>query len=104
MSQLRAEIDGIRAREIHLADPYEPKDPDGLLRMVFMIPYGHAFSLMGNGPMGLHDLINRTKEVPAVAERALHYERLVRGGTARPRRTVRPTAASSRPYPLAQRT
>ncbi len=80
MSQLRAEIDGIRDREIHLVDPYEPKDPDGLLRMVFMIPYGHAFSLMGNGPMGLHDLINRTKDVPAVAERALHYECLVHEG------------------------
>ncbi|MEU3001318.1 radical SAM protein [Streptomyces sp. NPDC006995] len=80
MSQLRAEIDGIRDREIHLVDPYELKDPDGLLRMVFMIPYGHAFSLMGNGPMGLHDLINRTKDVPAVAERALHYECLVHEG------------------------
>ncbi|MFD6464799.1 B12-binding domain-containing radical SAM protein [Streptomyces goshikiensis] len=80
MSLLAHEIDSIRAREIHLAEPYEPKDPAGLLRMVFMIPFGHAYSLMGNGPMGLVDMINRSKEIPAVAERALHYECLVREG------------------------
>ncbi|MFD6534933.1 B12-binding domain-containing radical SAM protein [Streptomyces goshikiensis] len=80
MSQLQQEINSILAREIHLTDPYEPKDPAGLLRMVFMIPFEHAFSLMGNGPMGLHDLINRRPDVPAVAERALHYACLVRDG------------------------
>ncbi|MFD9428485.1 MULTISPECIES: radical SAM protein [unclassified Streptomyces] len=80
MSQLQHEIGAIRSREIHLVDPYGPKDTDGLLRMVFMIPYGHAFSLMGNGPMSLHDLINRSQDIPAVAERALHYDCLIRDG------------------------
>ncbi|MFF4188081.1 B12-binding domain-containing radical SAM protein [Streptomyces sp. NPDC001691] len=80
MSRLSTEIDAIRAREIHLAPLYEPKDPAGLLRMVFMIPFGHAFSLMCNGPMGLHDLINRTPDIPAVAERAIEYDCLVRDG------------------------
>ncbi|MFD8984096.1 radical SAM protein, partial [Streptomyces sp. NPDC059564] len=63
MSQFQQEIDAIRAREIHLTDPYTPQDPAGLLRMVFMIPFGHAFSLMGNGPMGLYDLINRRTDI-----------------------------------------
>ncbi|MFD7163598.1 B12-binding domain-containing radical SAM protein [Streptomyces violascens] len=80
MSLLSTEIDGILAREILLADPYPPKDPTGLLRMVFVIPFGHPFSLMCTGPMGLHDLINRTPEIPAVAERALEYECLIREG------------------------
>lgn len=80
MSRLQQEINGILSREIHLLDPYGPKEAAGLLRMVFMIPYGHAFSLMGNGPMSLHDLINRSPDIPAVAERALHYDCLIRDG------------------------
>ncbi|MEV5506630.1 B12-binding domain-containing radical SAM protein [Streptomyces orinoci] len=80
MSVLSKEIDGILAREISLATPYERKNAAGLLRMVFLIPFGHAFSLMCNGPMGLHDLINRTPDIPAVAERALQYDCLVRDG------------------------
>ncbi|MER7109436.1 B12-binding domain-containing radical SAM protein [Streptomyces sp. NPDC000229] len=80
MSQLQREIDGIHAREIPLADPYEPKDPAGLLRVVFLMPFGHAYSLMCNGPMALRDLINRSPEIPAVAERAIQYDCLVRDG------------------------
>jgi radical SAM superfamily enzyme YgiQ (UPF0313 family) len=80
MSQLQREIDGILTREIALAEPYEPKDPAGLLRMVFLMPFGHAYSLMCNGPMGLRDLINRTPDVPAVAERAIEYDCLIRDG------------------------
>ncbi|MGH3312201.1 MAG: radical SAM protein, partial [Streptomyces sp.] len=83
MSQIGKEIDTNRAREIQLAGPYPPKDPAraaGLLRMVFAIPFGHAYSLMCNGPMSLHDLINRTPDLPAVAERALAYDCLVRDG------------------------
>ncbi|WP_406252809.1 radical SAM protein [Streptomyces atratus] len=80
MSQLQQEIDGILAREIPVVDPYEPKDPAGLLRMVFLMPFGHAYSLMCNGPMSLRDLINRSADVPAVAERAIQYECLIRDG------------------------
>ncbi|MBD0742973.1 radical SAM protein [Streptomyces sp. CBMA152] len=80
MSQLTDEIDAIRAREIQLSAPYEPKDPEGLLRLVFLLPFGHAYSLMCTGPMGLHDLINRSPQIPAVAERALQYDCLRRDG------------------------
>ncbi|MER5968515.1 radical SAM protein [Streptomyces sp. NPDC002055] len=80
MSQLQQEIDSILAREISVADPYEPKDGDELLRMVFLMPFGHAYSLMCNGPMSLRDLINRSPGIPAVAERAIEYDCLVRDG------------------------
>ena len=80
MSQLQQEIDGILAREIQVADPYKPKDPAGRLRMVFLMPFGHSYSLMCNGPMALRDLINRSPDVPAVAERAIEYDCLVRDG------------------------
>ncbi|MGW3263329.1 B12-binding domain-containing radical SAM protein [Streptomyces sp. NPDC001056] len=80
MSQLQQEIDAIHAREIRLADAYQPKDPAGLLRMVFLLPFGHAYSLMCNGPMSLCDLINRSEDIPAVAERAIQYDCLVRDG------------------------
>ncbi|MFE9661816.1 radical SAM protein [Streptomyces sp. NPDC005955] len=80
MSLLQEETDDIRSREISVADPYPPKDPTGLLRMVFLMPFGHAYSLMCNGPMSLYDLINRTPRVPAIAERAIQYECLVREG------------------------
>ncbi|MEW2577778.1 B12-binding domain-containing radical SAM protein [Streptomyces syringium] len=78
MSILDQEIESLR--EIPLTRPYEPKNPAGLLRMVFMIPFSHAFSLMCNGPMGLYHLINRSPDIPAVAERALQYDCLVRDG------------------------
>ncbi|WP_060954440.1 B12-binding domain-containing radical SAM protein [Streptomyces hygroscopicus] len=80
MSQLQQEIEAIRAREIRLDEPYQPKDPAGLLRMVFLIPFGHAYSLMCNGPMSLCDLINRSDGIPAVAERAIEYDCLLRDG------------------------
>ncbi|MFC5720858.1 radical SAM protein [Streptomyces gamaensis] len=80
MPVLTQEIDSLLAKELHLTTPYEPKDPAGLLRMVFLIPFGHAFSLMCNGPMGLYDLINRSPHIPAVAERALQYDCLTRDG------------------------
>ncbi|MFI8423895.1 hypothetical protein [Streptomyces sp. NPDC085479] len=44
------------------------------------MPYGHAYSLMCSGPMALYDLINRDPKIPAVAERAVEYEGLVRDG------------------------
>ncbi|MFH8407620.1 B12-binding domain-containing radical SAM protein [Streptomyces sp. NPDC018019] len=77
-SALDEEIAGLR--EIRLSAPYTPKDPRGLLRMVFLLPFGHAFSLMCNGPMALYDLINRSPHIPAVAERALQYACLTRDG------------------------
>ncbi|MFJ6518721.1 radical SAM protein [Streptomyces filamentosus] len=80
MSLLQQEIDRIRGREISLADPYEPKDPAGRLRVVLAMPYGHAYSLMCSGPMALYDLINRDPGIPAVAERAVEYHGLVRDG------------------------
>ncbi|MQS37542.1 B12-binding domain-containing radical SAM protein [Streptomyces katsurahamanus] len=91
MSQLELETDAIRAREIPVAAPYPPKDPTGLLRMVFLMPFGHAYSLMCNGPMSLHDLINRTPSIPAVAERAIQYDCLARDGN-------RLTTPDSEPY------
>ncbi|MBG7704812.1 radical SAM protein [Streptomyces sp. MC1] len=77
---LHKNIAAIRDREVYLADPYPPKDPAGLLRMVFLMPFGHAYSLMCNGPMSLRDLINRSPDVPAVAERAIEYDCLIRDG------------------------
>ncbi|MFI0827317.1 B12-binding domain-containing radical SAM protein [Streptomyces roseolus] len=80
MSLLTQETARIRAGEIFLADPYEPKAPAGRLRVVLAMPYGHAYSLMCSGPMALYDLINRDPGIPAVAERAVEYDGLVRDG------------------------
>ncbi|MGY1435482.1 MULTISPECIES: B12-binding domain-containing radical SAM protein [Streptomyces] len=80
MSQQTEEIDGIRAREMQLTPPYPHTDPAGLLRMVFVMPFGHPYSLMCNGPMSLYDLINRSEDIPALAERAIQYDCLVRDG------------------------
>ncbi|MEU5834027.1 radical SAM protein [Streptomyces diacarni] len=80
MSQQTEEIDGIRAREMQLTSPYPHTDPAGLLRMVFVMPFGHPYSLMCNGPMSLYDLINRSEDIPALAERAIQYDCLVRDG------------------------
>ncbi|AWN24826.1 radical SAM protein [Streptomyces sp. NEAU-S7GS2] len=79
-SVLDTETARIRARETVIGTPYNrPDDPAaaGLLRMVFLIPYGHAYSLMCGGPMGLYDMVNRRDDLPAVAERALAYDSLV---------------------------
>ncbi|MFF1690601.1 hypothetical protein [Streptomyces sp. NPDC058254] len=101
--QLTKEIAELTAREIHLAGPYPPKHPysSGLLRMVFMIPFGHAFSLMCNGPMGLHDLINRTPDLPAVAERALAYDCLTEDGNALLTPNGEPYRSIENPAPVA---
>ncbi|MER5638137.1 radical SAM protein [Kitasatospora sp. NPDC002227] len=77
---LTAETDRIRAAEIHLHGPYPgPRHPDDL-RVVFVSPYGHAYSLLATGPMALHDLVNRRTDVPATAERALAYDCLTGDG------------------------
>ncbi|MFJ8543064.1 B12-binding domain-containing radical SAM protein [Streptomyces sp. NPDC093586] len=102
MSQLQREIDDIHGREIYLADPYQPKDPDGLLRMVFLIPFGHAYSLMCNGPMSLCDLINRSADVPAVAERAIQYDCLVRDGNRLTTPGGEPYRSIESPLPVGQ--
>ncbi|MFJ6380085.1 B12-binding domain-containing radical SAM protein [Kitasatospora sp. NPDC092039] len=80
MSLLDKETAAIRASETVVAGPYPTDRVEGDLRVVFLIPYGHAYSLMCNGPMSLYDLINRTAGIPAYAERALQYDNLVRNG------------------------
>ena len=81
MSQILSEIERIRASEIPLCGPYETsgKTPDAL-RVVFLLPYRHEMSLMCMGPLALYDLINRRRDVPAVAERAIRYTCLRRQG------------------------
>jgi hypothetical protein len=73
------EIRQIASSEIRIAGrPYSAAGkPADTLRVVFLFPYGHAYSLMCNGPMSLYDLINTRPDVPAVAERALVYDCLV---------------------------
>lgn len=100
MSQLKQEIDGILARETALAAPYERKASSGLLRVVFLMPFGHAYSLMCNGPMGLYDLINRTSDIPAVAERALQYDCLVREGNRLTTPDTEPYRSIESPLPV----
>jgi radical SAM superfamily enzyme YgiQ (UPF0313 family) len=82
MPALLNEIRQIASSEIRIADrPYSAAGkPADALRVVFLFPYGHAYSLMCNGPMSLYDLINTRPDVPAVAERALTYDCLVREG------------------------
>ncbi|MEJ8640155.1 B12-binding domain-containing radical SAM protein [Streptomyces sp. MS2.AVA.5] len=80
MNLLSQEIDAVRAREIHLTPPHHPTSTADPLRMVFLFPYGHAYSLMCNGPMSLWDLINRSPDIPASAERAIQYECLIPRG------------------------
>ncbi|MFJ4638216.1 hypothetical protein ACIP69_21680 [Streptomyces hygroscopicus] len=69
MTLLSKEIDAIHERETQLSGPYPSKNPNELLRMVFLFPFSHAYSLMCGGPMGLYDLVNRSPGIPAVAER-----------------------------------
>ncbi|WP_018545366.1 radical SAM protein [Streptomyces sp. LaPpAH-108] len=77
---LATETAHIRRHEIHLHGPYSrTRRPDDL-RVVFLSPYGHAYSLLATGPMALYDLVNRRSDVPATAERALAYECLVADG------------------------
>ncbi len=80
MSQLAQEIKAIQSRETVLGDPYPAGRDEEDLRMVFLFPYGHAYSLMCNGPMALYDRINRDTTLPAHAERALQYDCLTRDG------------------------
>ncbi|MFD5308539.1 B12-binding domain-containing radical SAM protein [Streptomyces ardesiacus] len=81
MSLLDQEIDAIHGRETTvLGDPYPTTHSADDLRMVFLFPYGHAYSLLCNGPMALYDLINRDTTLPAYAERAVQYDSLIRDG------------------------
>jgi radical SAM superfamily enzyme YgiQ (UPF0313 family) len=84
LSVLQHEIDKIRGSEILLGGPYdlEAKAASRPLRLVFLLPYGHEYSLLCMGPLALYDLINRTPDVPAVAERAIVYDCLARDGNA----------------------
>ncbi|AEM88975.1 B12-binding domain-containing radical SAM protein [Streptomyces violaceusniger] len=102
MSQIENEIRGILARETRLAPEYEPKDPTGLLRMVFLFPYGHAYSLMCNGPMSLHHLINSSPGIPAVAERALQFDCLTRDGNRLTTPDGEPYRSIESPAPVSQ--
>lgn len=80
-NRLDREIADIQARE-HLFDgPYDTSaKPTDALRMVFVQPYAHAFSLLAGGVVGLYDMINRDASIPAIAERALTYETLTTDG------------------------
>ncbi|MEU6331537.1 radical SAM protein [Streptomyces sp. NPDC047049] len=80
MSQLDLETAEIRSREIMLGKPYPTTRGDDDLRMVFLFPYGHTYSLMCNGPMSLYDLVNRDTTLPAYAERAVQYDCLLHDG------------------------
>jgi radical SAM superfamily enzyme YgiQ (UPF0313 family) len=82
MSSLEKETRRIAESEIRIGDPsyVAAGKLAGALRVVFLFPYGHAYSLMCNGPMSLYDLINKRADVPAIAERALIYDCLVREG------------------------
>ncbi|OLT30498.1 radical SAM protein [Actinomadura sp. CNU-125] len=81
MQTIEEEIQKIQDREIIVGAPYDftekPKKP---LRVVFLLPYGHEYSLLCMGPLALYDLINRRKDVPAVAERAIIYDCLTEDG------------------------
>ncbi|ANW22214.1 B12-binding domain-containing radical SAM protein [Streptomyces clavuligerus] len=80
MSQLDLEAAAIQSRETVLGTPYPTEHRENDLRMVFLFPYGHGYSLMCNGPMALYDLINRDQSLPAYAERAFQYDCLIRDG------------------------
>ncbi|RLU82501.1 radical SAM protein [Streptomyces griseocarneus] len=80
MTQLDRETASIRSRETVLAGPYPTGHGPDDLRVVFLFPYGHRYSLMCNGPMSLYDLINRDLSLPAHAERAIHYDCLTQDG------------------------
>ncbi|MEU8729359.1 radical SAM protein [Streptomyces tendae] len=81
MSVLDQEILDITLREIVVSGPYDVSGkPQDILRVVFLLPYGHEFSLLCMGPLALYDLVNRRADVPAVAERAVVYDCLVTQG------------------------
>ncbi|WP_445394920.1 B12-binding domain-containing radical SAM protein [Streptomyces sp. LE64] len=80
MFQIAQEIASIQARETLLGPPYPTRHAEDDLRVVFMFPYGHGYSLMCNGPMALYDLINRDLTLPAYAERAVQYDCLTQYG------------------------
>ncbi|MFE2944705.1 B12-binding domain-containing radical SAM protein [Streptomyces sp. NPDC059255] len=78
MSPLDDEIARITATEVHLGPPHQhAAKPTDRLRVVFLLPYGHPYSLMCLGPLALYHLINTDPDLPAVAERALLYESLL---------------------------
>ncbi|MFE7497559.1 B12-binding domain-containing radical SAM protein [Streptomyces albidoflavus] len=81
MSALQQEIEKIQSREMVVGEPYDFKTKkNNPLRVVFLLPYGHEFSLLCMGPLALYDLINRRPDVPAVAERAIMYDCLTAEG------------------------
>ncbi|MFF5980669.1 B12-binding domain-containing radical SAM protein [Streptomyces olindensis] len=81
MPALTREIEEINRREIIFDGPYPLSDkPENPLRVVFLMPYGHAYSLLSLGTMALYDMINRDPGVGAVAERALVFESLRQEG------------------------
>jgi radical SAM superfamily enzyme YgiQ (UPF0313 family) len=81
MSKLQQEIAEIQAREQVVGGPYDlTAKPNSPLRIVFLLPYGHEYSLLCMGPLALYDLINRKPGIPAVAERAIIYDCLTHDG------------------------
>ncbi|MFJ5851010.1 B12-binding domain-containing radical SAM protein [Streptomyces sp. NPDC092903] len=81
MSALTREIEEINRREINFDGPYPLSDkPGNPLRVVFLMPYGHAYSLLSLGTMSLYDMINRDQKLGAIAERALVFDSLRQEG------------------------
>lgn len=79
--ELQREIEEITTKEQLVGEPYDltAKSPHPL-RVVFLLPYGHEYSLLCMGPLALYDLINRRPDIPAVAERAIIYDCLTENG------------------------
>lgn len=78
MSEILKEIEDIRAREVFVGGPYDlAGKPEDSTRVVFLLPYGHEYSLLCMGPLALYDLINRRSDVAAIAERAIMYDCLI---------------------------
>lgn len=101
-STLATETDRIRRREIHLHGPYPRTRRDGDLRVVFLSPYGHAYSLLATGPMALYDLVNRHPDLPATAERALAYESLIADANRLRTPSGEPYRSIENPAPVAE--
>lgn len=80
-ANIKSEIEAIRAKEVFVHGDYTASlqaKPDDAVRVAFVMPYGHQYSLLCMGPLSLYDLINRTPEIPATAERAIVYDSVTR--------------------------